>query len=278
MAQDSGSISAASARSTPVRKMVDVAYRGERELGGRAVGLGDPRAVPVLAEVGPPDRAEAALSAGERRVDADQVARGDLGDLLADRLDHAGGLVPGNDREHGRRELAVEHVQIGATDADRLDPDHDLAWPGHRIRSLLDRQLARSVEDDRAHLLDRAHGQAADESLLGEPAGDDDGQHSDGGGGGEDGEELSAAVDEAAEEGWRGTGDDGGEEVGEEVLVPGEDEDRSGRLRRRRARRWAARRARARDCSWPRRSGRLRRPRWEPLRRRSASSTPRGAG
>ena len=62
------------------------------------------------------------------------------------------------------------------------------------------------------------------------PARDDDREHRDGRRGRQDGEELAASVDEAAKEGRGGPGDDCGQQVGEEVLVPGEDEaDQRGR-------------------------------------------------
>jgi hypothetical protein len=99
-------------------------------------------------------QAEAAMPAGAARVHGDAVARfhachvrrhfGDrAGDLMAEdhRLAHA----------HGAEAAMVVIMQVGAADAARLDAHGDLAGAERLDGALLDPQIFRRVDHDRAH-------------------------------------------------------------------------------------------------------------------------------
>ena len=68
-------------------------------------------------------------------------------------LDPPDRLVPRHQRQLGRRQLAVDDVQVGAADAASRDPDQHLARARQRNAALLQRQgLPDTVEHHRAHL------------------------------------------------------------------------------------------------------------------------------
>ena len=197
----------------------------------------------------------------------------------ADRLDHPGRLVARNDREDGRRELAVQHVQVGPAQAHGLDPDQHVPRPGDRDRAPpagRRRRAARRRSPASYFTAPMARPRTRRFCAI-QPA-DDHRQHRDRGGGRQHGEELTATVDEAAQERRRRAGHHCGQQVGQEVLVPGEDEADQRRGCRTRCD------DRQRDppqftaVASRRRSGRPRPPPEEPRRRTSASSTPRAAG
>ena len=94
---------------------------GERHPLGRVVGG---EAVPGLAL-----EAGAALAAHRAPVEDDEVARRDVGDPRADRLDGAGRLVAEEEREVVV-DAALAVVQVGVADAARLDADDRLAGTG----------------------------------------------------------------------------------------------------------------------------------------------------
>ena len=65
------------------------------------------------------------------------VAGLDGGDVVADRLDHARGLVAGDERRRRRIE-AVDEVQVGMADAAGAGADQYLARPGRGDVDLCD--------------------------------------------------------------------------------------------------------------------------------------------
>ena len=112
-------------------------------VGGEAVPGAAPPAGPALAADGPP-------------VEDDEVAGRDLGDVGADRLDHAGRLVAEQERE-----LVVDGalavVQVGVADPARLDRDQHLAGTGVGHLDGLDRdRLALALRHHPADLLGHA--------------------------------------------------------------------------------------------------------------------------
>ena len=119
--------------------------------------MADADRVPALAEVALAALAEVALAAVQRRVDPDAIADLDADDLIADINDRAAELVPDDDRVAGRRELAIDDVDIGAADAAGADLDDDVLRPGHRLRHILNPDHAGLFDYDRFH----------DELLLG---------------------------------------------------------------------------------------------------------------
>ena len=116
--------------------------RADPQRGGqdRAVGQGHLLAgvVRVEAVPGPAPLAGAALAADRAPVQDDEVAGRDRGDPVADRLDHAGRLVP---EQVGVvvPDAAFPVVQVGVADAAGLHPDQGLARPriGHHDRGEL---------------------------------------------------------------------------------------------------------------------------------------------
>ena len=79
------------------------------------------------------------------------VARLDIGDVLADRLDDAGAFVPEHDRGRGRIE-PLDEVQIAMAKPGKGGAQHDFAAPRLLQRDVLDRQrLVRRVQDGGFH-------------------------------------------------------------------------------------------------------------------------------
>ena len=78
---------------------------------------------------GPAATAGPALAAHGTPVQDDEVARRDVGDTVADRLDHTGRLVPQEERELVV-DAAVAVVQVGVAHPAGLHPDERLARPG----------------------------------------------------------------------------------------------------------------------------------------------------
>jgi hypothetical protein len=74
---------------------------------------------------------------------ADTIAEGRPLDADADAIDDADDLVAGNDRQPRHAKLAVDDVQVGATDRARLDAKANLAGTGNGIEALL--ELERSA-------------------------------------------------------------------------------------------------------------------------------------
>src|SRR5262249_54031691 len=101
--------------------------------------------------------AEAALAArAPEPRDADAVPRRERDDARAAALHAADDLVPGHDHGPLRRELALDDVQVGATDAARLDADEHLAGGRLRDRAFdglerTGRDVARRAEHHRPH-------------------------------------------------------------------------------------------------------------------------------
>ena len=98
----------------------------------------------------------AAEPAGAARRDArdeDPVPDLDPTSPRADLLDRADGLVAEDPTRRHRRDVALQDVQIGATDRDRVDP-HDGVGVGleHRHGDVLPCCLAGSVVDERLHI------------------------------------------------------------------------------------------------------------------------------
>ena len=104
----------------------------ERHLLG---GVERREAVPRLAAVAGP-----AVAADRPPVEDDEVTRRQSRDVRSDRLDHAGRLVPEQERELVV-DAALPVVQVGVADAARLHPDQRLPRPrvGHVDRGQLDR-------------------------------------------------------------------------------------------------------------------------------------------
>ncbi len=102
----------------------------------------------ALAEVA--GQAGAALAA--RRDCADEHTLADLvaGDAGAELVDDADRLVA-DDQSRSDRVLALEDVDVGAADRRRGDADDGLAGAGMWLGDGLDTDVARTVEDGRAH-------------------------------------------------------------------------------------------------------------------------------
>ncbi len=91
---------------------------------------------------------------GKRRDHADRIAGGHLGDVGADRVDNAGGFIADPRRQLRRLEiLPGAEKRLGAVQADRLDPQADLAGAGLARIVLLDPQHLRSAQFMKAHEL-----------------------------------------------------------------------------------------------------------------------------
>ena len=80
----------------------------------------------------------------------DAVARGDVLDARAHGLDRAGTLVSEQDGKRMTPAVLLDDVQIGVTDAARLDPNGDLAGLRLADDDLLERDRARGGQDDAA--------------------------------------------------------------------------------------------------------------------------------
>ena len=135
------------------RKRMDEACVGDRVLGVAAVQLvaGEARLRAEILVAATAEAAVAARPAEPRHADPVALAQGvDVGSRALHRGDD---LVPEDERELRRRQLAVDDVQVGAADAARPDPQQHLAR-----RDGGDRQIgrpqgaARRVEHHRAHV------------------------------------------------------------------------------------------------------------------------------
>ena len=139
------------------RREVGLGRRDEEVLGLRAVdrvaeapaaeGL-EALAVTALAEVA--RQAGATLAARRDRADEDALADLVAGDAGAELFDDADRLVA-DDQARSDRVLALQDVDVGAADRRRGDADDGLADAGAGLRDRLDTDVARSVEDGRAH-------------------------------------------------------------------------------------------------------------------------------
>ena len=70
----------------------------------------------------------------------------------AGRLDAADDLMPRNDRQLGIGEVAVDHMQVGAANAARLDPNANLPRPRLEFGPFLQREpIAGPPQDHGAH-------------------------------------------------------------------------------------------------------------------------------
>ena len=98
-----------------------------------------------------PAGAEAAVSAGTRGRDRDQVSRREPLDPGAHRGDMAGDFVPEDHRlpeDHRAEAPVVVVVEVGSADAARGDPDLHLPGTRGAFFPLLDSQVAGLVKDD----------------------------------------------------------------------------------------------------------------------------------
>jgi len=118
---------------------------GQRHLLGGVVG-GEAQVVPAAA-AGP------ALTAHGPPVEDDVVARADVGDAVAHRLDQAGGLVAQQEREVVV-DAALAVVEVGVAHAARLHGHQRLARAGIGHDDRLDRhRLALAPRDHPAYLV-----------------------------------------------------------------------------------------------------------------------------
>ena len=135
-----------------IRQMEDVAMVGERVIGIAAVDMvaGEARRA---AEVLAPRPAIVAFPAGPAQPrDADPLALGEALDSFAQCRHDADRLVPRDDGIAHRRQIAVDHMQVGAADPAGMDPDQHLPRPRLRPRPLFqNKALAGPVQNHRAH-------------------------------------------------------------------------------------------------------------------------------
>jgi len=126
------------------RDREDVAARHDEELRGAAVAMlseqSEARTEPVL-----PGEAAHAVAAGDAGADDHRIARGDVLDPGADRVDDACDLGPRHERQ---REAvpgdAATHPEVEMVEPDRDDPHPHLAGARDRIRELLPLEDLRS--------------------------------------------------------------------------------------------------------------------------------------
>lgn len=115
-----------------------------------SAGLADADRIPALAQVATADTAVVTLVAVQRGIDGDQVAQGQLVDVGAQSHDLTGELMAGDDRQ-GRRELALEDVQIGTAQPACRDPDDDVTGARGRIGNRRHRHFADGLDDRCPH-------------------------------------------------------------------------------------------------------------------------------
>ena len=99
-----------------------------------------------------PARHCVARAARLEHLDRDAVARlhaPTLGGPRSDRLDHADGLVAGNEGEPGREGAGVLLV-VGAAQATRLDAQEPVVVADGRDVEVVERELSRCLEDEGA--------------------------------------------------------------------------------------------------------------------------------
>ncbi len=105
-----------------------------------------------------------AASAG-KPWNADALADAQRVDTGTERIDAPDDFVAGNDGQLGFRQLAVDHMQVGAADAACAHRDADLSGSGQAIRQL--RPFQGGARFSQQH---RVHGVLPDVSVAG-PAG-----------------------------------------------------------------------------------------------------------
>ena len=69
---------------------------------------------------------------------ADALADGEAGNFVADRIDRSDNFMAGHERQHGFRQLAIDDMQIGSTDAAGENSQPHLARAGRGQGPLLD--------------------------------------------------------------------------------------------------------------------------------------------
>ena len=152
-ATDAGSTSAAAR--AEIRTPVRGGGREHHPRRHRAVDVDDPGLGPQRAQVVAPGAAARADAAADRVLAHDLVAGREAGDARP-HLDHVTDpLVPRHDRVLRQAlaeidERALEDLDVGAADADRVGRDQQLARTGRRIRARDELQPLASVELDRA--------------------------------------------------------------------------------------------------------------------------------
>jgi hypothetical protein len=112
----------------------------------RRLARPSPRAL-LVAEVGPSAHAHVAVAAEDREARRHVVARRDVGDLRADRLDDPSRLVA-HDAGHREREAPLEGERVAVADARRGGPHEHLARPGRVDRDVGQQQRLRHAELD----------------------------------------------------------------------------------------------------------------------------------
>ena len=129
IAQAAGSLKTATSRVEPLDREGEVL--GRRHVLGEEAREIAAHALHVATQDQPAREAVIAVPAVDVGVDRDLLAEGELLDAIAQRVDRAHQLVPGDEREP-RLELAFMDVQVGAAHADLIDLDSNLA--GRRLR------------------------------------------------------------------------------------------------------------------------------------------------
>ena len=119
--------------------------------GEPARGAGQQLHLGVLAEVRMAGHALRAFAAEHRQAGDDVIAGLDVGDIVADRLDHAGRLVAEHARG-GERIQALHEMQVGVAEAGEGGAHQHLAALQRRVLHVLDgERLMRLVEDGCLH-------------------------------------------------------------------------------------------------------------------------------
>ena len=114
-------------------------------------GTGQQLHLGVLAEIRMAGHALRALAAEHRQAGDHVIAWLDVGDVLADRLDHAGRLVAQH-AWRGERIQALDEMQVGVTQAGVGGAHQHLAALQRRVLHVLDgERLVRLVEDSGLH-------------------------------------------------------------------------------------------------------------------------------
>ncbi len=131
--------------------------KGEARVGHHVFGIAArPRVTGELRRVAEVFLGVLAIAAGAAGMpepgNADPLAQLETADAFAQRIDAADNLVTRDDRQRRLRQLAVHHVQVGATDAASQYLDPQLPWPRLRLGQFAQLQrLANLFQQHGAH-------------------------------------------------------------------------------------------------------------------------------
>src|SRR4051812_16934651 len=130
---------------------IDNTLRNGDKFGESTGVMSDTNRAPALAEISHSALTVVASTAVQRRVDPYAVADRKSLDVLTDRHHFATEFVADDDGIDGRREFAVDDMDVSPTDTAGADPQNDVVRAWFRFGDIDDSHLAGLINHDRFH-------------------------------------------------------------------------------------------------------------------------------